>query len=132
MDLTKEEVTKWIDENIVPILTRYGAKLTATFPEAHLTAKPLERFKVLEFECKGETISLDGSDLSPKNIEFLLKHWDRIDKVFHQLDKISDPFHSTIYGFLTTEFDKRTLDNSSLAYSHICNRIVKSGRRVWS
>ena len=131
--LTNQEITDRINEQITPILTKYGATLTGIFPEA--AAQTLQDGRIhtiLTFSYKGEDFDLDGSQLRPKDIEFLLKHWDRIQEIYHHLDGQSDPFYSSISNWFKQEFDRRTLENNSLAFTYICNKIQKSGRRVWS
>ena len=78
----------------------------ATFPDAHLKAKDLERFVVVVIEKEGRKIELSGTEIErPAAITFLLSQWDRVCKAYHSLDKVDAPFHSDVFQALKDEFE---------------------------
>lgn len=130
---TAEQVTEYINEKILPLLAKYGATVVETNPSAHLQVEPGMIFYPLEIEFQGEQIALSGGDIErPVNIEFLLKHWDRVQKVLRSLDGTTDPFHSDVRRAFEGEFDRRTLQHDQIAYGYVCDKIRKSGRRLWT
>lgn len=128
---TVQEVNTFIDGYISPILFKHNAKEIARYPDAHLNAQPGTVFTVLSFEKDGKTMHLNQSQIGKTlDLHALLRHWDRVNKLVEQLDKIESPFYSDINGHINNEFSKSV--HTQLIYSYICDRIRESGKRIWS
>jgi len=126
-----ETVNEFLDANIVPLLNKYGATEVSRDTIAHLNVKEFSTFTIIVLEKNAQRFEMGMKIEHPHRLdrlEFLLKHWDRVEKVRQSLDGIEAPSHSDVNRAFKTEFGGRMMTNDCLAYLYVCDRIRKDGR----
>jgi hypothetical protein len=75
-------------------------------------------------------VSSIGSARNIKELQGMLRKFDRVVKAYEAMEGHEDPFHSTVHGMVKEHFGGGA--GSHMAYQVIANWIRKDGRRLWS
>jgi len=97
--------------------------------------KPNDAFyRYIEAKKDGRKFTLGLSSLSNlkqvKELQGVLRRWNRLEEIYERMEGIKDPFYSNIHGYVKSVFGSG--QGNHLAFHILVDWIRQSGRRVWS